>query len=171
MSRNVTQLLAAMASFSLAACGADVLSPEAGAEAPQYLIGQSALAPISLDRSTDPATLTVPVTLGTNGAKVAARDWFVVSSTVAIWDVTDYDRPLGSVTGEQPIGDAALDAALREGARVNLESPVLLDDITIPPRREVRVVATVTLVQRSSDGSQKVLDSMTRDGMVEPSGK
>ena len=99
MFRTCTRVLGLAIWLPLAAsCANDPVGPSPDVRDPQLLLGGSPLAPISLDRSTDPPALRVPVEVGKSGATIGELDQLFLHSTVGIWDVTDKQLSLGKVS-------------------------------------------------------------------------
>ena len=148
----------------LAACQDAPTAPDLQ---PQFLLGDSPLAPITLDNSGTLPVLLAPVTVNKGIARVAIEDKFLLRAT------GEFQLPDGTrlaAIGPDEIGlIGQKDADARQGSDVGF-----IMDMDIPAPTwdrirsldEVRVQLLVHLLLSTASGTEKVLDSVKLDGSI-----
>ena len=165
-SRSASLLATTILAVQLAACSDALLAPEVSDPDPQFLIGGSPLAPITLDKS---GVLTVSVTVNKGPTKVTDEDRFVLRVA------GELRLPDGSMAGAinpkvDPVTDEN-DLALRDGSDVgfimDMDIPAPTWD-RIKDQDEVKVELLAELVLVTKSGAEQVLDAVRLAGIVDP---
>jgi len=161
------RLLALTCLVLFAACSEQ--APTALDVTPQFLIGQSPLAPITLDKSGTLPVLVVPLTVNRGIASVAVEDKFKIRVS------GEFQLPDGSTVGTVDPKDDGVSGQKDTGVRSGSDVGFIMDmDIPAPTwdaikdLDRVNVVLLAELVMTTGSGSEKVLDSVQLAGAVDP---
>jgi hypothetical protein len=165
--RRLLPLSCALAVLVSAACQDALVAPDVN---PQFLIGNSPLTPITLDVSNpDDPRLIAEVLVNRGITEVAIEDKFLVRVS------GEFKLPDGGSAGAICQQDFALtgqkDTGVRDGSDVGF-----IMDIDIPAPTwdaikdldKVAVQLLAELVMTTGSGSEKILDSVTLAGDIDP---
>ena len=166
--RSLLRLTLAVCVLPVMACDTAPFAPEP--VEPDFLIGDSPLQPITLDKTNDPPELNVTVMVNRGLTQVRIEDKFFVRFTGEI------QLPDGTTVGSVDPQDIGLtgqkDTGVRDGSDVALagciQIPAPVWD-AIKDLKEVDVVLLAQLVTTTGSG-EKVLDSVTLTGTIDPQG-
>jgi hypothetical protein len=167
--RRLLSLSCALLALAGAGCQDGPLGPDMQ---PQLLIGQSLLSPIRLVPNDDPLLpplLEVPVTVNRGITGIAIEDKFVIRLT-AEFKTAGGNLSIGpqdtDVVGQK-------DADVRQGSDVAIGACIEIPAETwnaIKDLIDVPVDAVAELVMSTGAGSEKILDSVTLSGIIDPKG-
>jgi len=147
-------------------------TPVAPDVSPQFLIGNSPLTPIQLVPNPDPGSpplLEVGLVVNKGIAQVALENKFFIRTT------GDFKLPDGSTAGAIDPKDSGIVGQKDTGVRQGSDVEIIMDiDIPVPTWDAIKdyngvaVQLNAELVMVTGSGSEKILDSVTLAGHIDP---